>query len=139
MFSVHAIEATKEIKVKPHKIWIEQCEAAKGIEDEFGTQKALAYLIGEKFTNFLEAAENDADFRAEIPDFVAEIKTIFERWQLAEYLETARETEPFDLSVYDDAEETEMERQSELQRSAADLLLVERAREWLMEEEERAQ
>lgn len=24
------------------KIWIEQCEAARGIEDEFGTQKALA-------------------------------------------------------------------------------------------------
>jgi hypothetical protein len=23
------------------KIWIEQCEAAKGIEDEFGTLKAL--------------------------------------------------------------------------------------------------
>ena len=29
----------------PHKIWIEQCEAATGIEDEFGTNKALAYLI----------------------------------------------------------------------------------------------
>ncbi len=40
-----------------HKIWIEQCEAARGIEDEFGTQKALDYLIGEKFLNFLEAAE----------------------------------------------------------------------------------
>jgi hypothetical protein len=24
-----------------HKIWIEQCEAAKGIEDECGTDKAL--------------------------------------------------------------------------------------------------
>ena len=42
--------------MKPHKIWIEQCEAARGIEAEFGTQKALAYLIGEKFINFLEAA-----------------------------------------------------------------------------------
>ena len=46
----------------------------KGIEDEFGTQKALDYLVGEKFLNFLEAAETDADFRAEIPAFVAEIK-----------------------------------------------------------------
>jgi len=121
--------------VKPHKIWIEQCEAARGVEAEFGTQKALAYLIGEKFINFLEAAENDADFRAEIPDFVVEIKTIFERWQLAEYLEKARQTEPFDASIYDDAEEAEMERESELRRSAAELLLVERAREWLLEEE----
>ena len=33
---------------EPHKIWIEQCEAARGIEEEFGTQKALDYLVGEK-------------------------------------------------------------------------------------------
>ena len=118
-----------------HKIWIEQCEAAKGIESEFGTQKALSYLVDEKFINFLEAAENSPEFRSEIPDFVTEIKTIFERWQLAEYLEKARQTEPFDPSVYDDTEEAEMERQSELRRSAAELLLVERAREWLLEEE----
>lgn len=76
-----------------HKIWIDQCEAARGIEDEFGTQQALSYLIGEKFLNYLEAADHDPDFRAELPAFVAEIKTIFERWQLAEYLKTARQTE----------------------------------------------
>lgn len=39
--------------------------------------------------NFLDAAETDADFRGEIPAFVAKIKTIFERWQLVQYLETA--------------------------------------------------
>jgi len=120
--------------MKPHTIWIEQCESAKRIEDEFGTQKALTYLIGEKFINFLDAAEDAPKFREEIPTFVAEINTIFERWQLAEYLEIARQTEPFDPSVYDDAEETEMERQSELRQSAADLLLVERAREWLLDD-----
>ena len=117
-----------------HKIWIEQCEASRGIEVEFGTDKALAYLIGEKFINFLEAAEVDGAFREEIPAFVAEIKTIFEPWQLAEYLEIARQTEPFDPEDYDDAEEVEMERQLELRKSAAELLLVERAREWLLGE-----
>ena len=74
--------------MNPCKIWIDQCDAARNIEDQFGTDKALSYLIGEKFLNFLEAAETHADFRAEIPAFVAEIKSIFERWQLAEYLET---------------------------------------------------
>lgn len=69
-----------------HKIWIEQCEAAENIEDEFGTQQALDYLVGEKFLNFLEAAETDADFRSEISAFVAGIKTVFEQWQLAAYL-----------------------------------------------------
>jgi len=132
-----------------HKIWIDQCEAARGIEDEFGTQKALDYLVGEKFLNFLEAAETNADFRAEIPAFVAEIKTIFERWQLAQYLETARETEPFDPALFEpqqgyllgeeeiefDAEEIEELRKDDMRQCTRDLLLVERVREWLLEDE----
>ena len=123
-----------------HKIWIEQCEAAEQIEDEFGTQKALDYLIGEKFLNFLEAAETDADFRAEIPAFVGKIREFFERWQLAQYLETARETEPFDPSLFEDDDESDLEEVEEMQRDdirqcTRDLLLVERAREWLLEEE----
>jgi hypothetical protein len=120
-----------------HKIWIEQCEAARGIEDQFGTQEAMKYLVGEKFMHYLQAAEKDAEFRAEIPAFVAEIKTIFEPWQLAEYLEKAGWTEPFDPSIYDeegeDAEFIEMERKDNLRRAANELLLIERAKEWLME------
>jgi hypothetical protein len=120
------------------KVWIEQCEAARNIEDDYGTDKALDYLIREKFLNFLEAAETNAEFRAEIPAFVVEIKTIFERWQLAEELDSARHSEPFDPSIYEedgeDPEMIEMERQLELERSAQDLLLVERAKEWLLEE-----
>ena len=119
-----------------HKIWIEQCEAARGIEDEFGTDKALDYLIDEKFLNFLEAAETNADFRAEIPAFVAKIKTIFERWQLAAYLETVRETDLFDPDDYEgeDPETIEMLRQSDICSCAAELLLVERAKDWLLED-----
>jgi hypothetical protein len=86
------------------QIWVEECEVATAIEAEFGTDKALDYLIGEKFLDFLEAAVDDPAFRAEISAFVAEIKTIFERWQLAEYLERARQTKPFDPTVYDDEE-----------------------------------
>jgi hypothetical protein len=127
------------MKMRPCKIWIEQCEAARRIEDEFGTDKALNYLVGEKFLNFLEAAEADAEFRSEVPAFAAEIRTIFERWQLAEFLETARQTEPFDPSIYDEEEDpevVEMERQENIRRSANDLLLVERAKEWLLESSE---
>lgn len=117
--------------MQPHKIWIAQCEAAVGIEGEFGTEKALDYLIEEKFINFLDAAETDADFRAEIPAFVAEIKTIFERWQLAEYLEKARQTETFDPTIYEDEETAKIENKLDIRQGAAELLLVERAKEWL--------
>jgi hypothetical protein len=125
--------------MKPCEIWIEQCNAARQIEAEFGTQNALDYLIGEKFLNFLQAAETDAEFRAEIPTFVGGIKTIFETWQLAAYLETARQSEPFDPSLYDEDEEIDLvfvedERKDELRRSASDLLLVEQARAWLLGE-----
>ncbi len=120
-----------------HKIWIEQCEAARGIEGEFGMQRALDYLIGEKFLNLLEAAETSPEFRAEIPEFVTEIKTIFERWQLAAYLETALETEPFDSTVYEDEDPEEIKEvgKDDIRRCTRDLLLVERAREWLLEDE----
>ena len=128
------------------KIWIEQCKAARGIEDEFGTDKALKYLVEEKFIDFLEAAETDAAFRAEIPAFVAEIKTIFEPWQLRECLGKARQTEPFDASLFEpmsspllgeeqvecDAEEVEEMRRDDIRQCARDLLLMERAREWLL-------
>ena len=117
------------------EVWKEQCDAARQIEAEFGTEKALDYLIEEKFLSFLEAAETDAEFRAEIPAFVAEIKTIFEPWKLAEHLETARQSEPFDPDDYEDEdpEMVELDRQCEISRSASDLLLVERAREWLLQ------
>ena len=123
-------------------IWKEQCDVARQIEAEFGTEKALDYLIGEKFLNYLQAAETDAEFRAEIPAFVGGIKTIFETWQLAAYLEAARQSDPFDPSLYDDEDEdidpefVEDERQDELRRSAADLLLVEQARGWLLKEQD---
>jgi hypothetical protein len=132
----HVIRDDKEGNMQPHKIWIAQCEAAVGIEAEFGTEKALEYLISEKFISFLDAAETDADFRAEIPAFAAEIKTIFERWQLADYLEKARQSEPFDPTVYDDEETTDLENKLDIRKSAADLLLVERAKEWLLGEGE---
>ena len=132
------------MKMEPCKMWIERCDAARMIEDEFGTDKALQYLIGEKFLDYLEAAERLPDFRAEIPAFVAEIKTIFEPWQLAEFLKTARQTEPFDPRLYEpmdeeeaaeiDPEDVEDLRQDELRRSASDLLLVEMAKAWLLGE-----
>ncbi|MEZ6121128.1 MAG: hypothetical protein R3C28_31805 [Pirellulaceae bacterium] len=55
--------------MEPPEIWIEQCEAAENIENDFWHAKGLDYLIGEKFLNFLEAAESDTDFRDELPDF----------------------------------------------------------------------
>jgi hypothetical protein len=124
--------------MQPRRTWVEQCEAARRIEDEFGTQKALDYLVGEKFLDFLEAAEAQAESRADLPTFAAEVRAIFEPWQLAEYLETARHSEPFDAGLYEGEppQVVEAERQADIRRCAADLLVVERARGWLLGEGE---
>jgi len=123
---------------EPHRIWIEQCDATANIENNFGVQPALHYLIGEKFLDFLEAAEQDDDFESEIPAFVARVRTIFERWQLAAYLDTAKESEPFDPALFEGSDEFSPEeiddmRKEDIQRCARDILLVERAREWLLD------
>ena len=97
-----------------------------------------------------EAAETNADFRAEIPTFVAKIKQIFEKWQLAQYLETAQEREPFDPELFEprdhpilgnedtefDEEEIEEMRKDDIRQCTRDLLLVERARERLLEDDQ---
>jgi hypothetical protein len=83
------------------KVWVERCKAAKAIEDEFGTQKALAYPVGEKFLNYLETAAEDSTFQAGPPAFVAEVKRLFGPRQPAECPGAARQTEPFDAGTYE--------------------------------------
>lgn len=54
---------------------------------------------------------------------------------MAEYLEKAGRTERFDPSLYDeedDPEDVEMERADNVRRVANELLLLERAKEWLL-------
>jgi len=68
------------------RLWLDQCEAARGIKERFGTEKALGYLLGEKFLNFLRASDRDPLVAADLPSFVAEVKTIFESWEIREYL-----------------------------------------------------
>ena len=95
------------------------------------------YLVGEKFLHYLEAADGAPAFRAEITAFVAAIKTIFERWQIADYLDRAHQTEPFDESLYEgeDPEVIEEAKQEDIRYCTRDLLLVERAKKWLLAEE----
>ncbi|PIS47710.1 MAG: hypothetical protein COT17_01955 [Elusimicrobia bacterium CG08_land_8_20_14_0_20_51_18] len=77
-----------------HKIWMGQCDAARGIKERFGDRKALGYLIGEKLINFVEAADERPEFARELPAFLAEIKEIFPAEVLRHYLENVERTGP---------------------------------------------
>jgi hypothetical protein len=70
-----------------HKIWIEQCAATEDIRERFGANNALDYLIGEKLFTFVTASEQDADFAAELPAFVAAIQRLFSAEEIRAYLD----------------------------------------------------
>lgn len=72
------------------KIWIDQCDAAEGLAEHFGPEKALGYLIGEKFLNFIAASDTHPEFARELPAFVSRIKGMFEPHHLRSYLGTVR-------------------------------------------------
>jgi hypothetical protein len=122
---------------KFHKIWIEQCEAAEQIEGEYGIEKAMGYLIGEKLLNFLEVAETNPTWRAEVPHFIARIKAIFEPWRIAEFFETPRRLGALGHASDEEGHKllrSQMDESEKVREDARNLMLFEWARELLMEE-----
>lgn len=117
------------------KQWREQCEAAEGILQNFGSEKALSYLVGEKFMNFLREVDWRPEFAAELPRFVAEVKEIFETQELRAYLDELQEKdavkvkddEKWVFGDFKDAEEEPRDVVEEVEK----VLLIERARELL--------
>ena len=123
----------------PKETWTAQCDAALGILEDIGIEKALGYLIGEKFLNFIEAAEHDPQWRAEIPDFVTEIKSIFEPWQLAGYLDTPRRLGALGHIADEDSHlafRSQVDDSDNLREDARNLLLLEAAKELLLESDD---
>ena len=116
-----------------------KCAATGNILEDFGSDKAMGYLIGEKFLNFLERAETDREWRQAIPHFVAEIKVLFEPWQLAEFLDTPRRLGPLGHTVDEDGHRMlrgEWEEEERIRDDARNLMLLEWAKELLLEQEE---
>ncbi len=120
-----------------HKIWVEQCEAARGIKESIGTEQALGYLIGEKLLNFLDASTTRPVWAAEIPAFVEEIKTMFEQYEIAHYLETVKRVGALGHTCSD--EEHEVFRAAKADAAdnpisaAESILLLEQAKELLVD------
>ena len=57
-------------------VWIEQCAAARDVREAWGTSKALGYLIGEKFLNYLRASDSRSDWAEKIPLFTEESSVV---------------------------------------------------------------
>lgn len=123
--------------MEPHRAWILQCEAAEGIRERFGAQKALGYLIGEKLMAHLHAAEQDPKFAAELPSFVAHVRELFQPHDLRAYLDSVRRVgaagHALDDHAFAQAREAGMFEEN-IVESAADILRMGRVRELLLPE-----
>jgi hypothetical protein len=120
----------------PTEIIKSQADAAQNILRDHGSEKAMGYLIGEKFLNFLEVAETDGDWRMAIPAFVAEIKANFEPWQLAEYLDTPRRLGALGHVADDEGHRMlrdQLEEEQQVREDASSLTMLEWAKELLLE------
>lgn len=118
-----------------HKIWIDQCEAAEGIREDHGLDKAFGYLIGEKFLNFLQAAEDRSEFEGEVPEFAARIRELFQPWEIRVYLESVRRVGALGHTCTDEQYETLAAAgavEEDVVRAAKEVILLDQAREWLL-------
>ncbi|HKI17144.1 MAG TPA: hypothetical protein VKA15_04665 [Isosphaeraceae bacterium] len=132
-------EAESKFKPKtPSEAIADWCEATAGrIEPEFGTEKAMGYLIGEKFLNFLEVAESNNEWREAIPEFVGAIKSLFEPWQLAQFLKAPRRLGALGHAGSEEAHRAfreAMEESERVQEDARNLMLLSWAEELLLPE-----
>ena len=121
----------------PHEIIADWCEAASHVEGEFGLEKAMGYLIGEKFLNFLEVAETNDDWRQALPSFVAEIQALFEPWRLAQFLKTPRRLGALGHTADDEGHRmlrASLGESEKAREDARNLLLLESATELLLGE-----
>jgi len=60
-----------------HKIWIEQCDAARDIKIRYGLKAAFDYVVTEKLLNFASAAACHPEFARELPRFVSKVRRMF--------------------------------------------------------------
>lgn len=124
----------------PKEFIASRCDAARNILDDFGTEKAMGYLIGEKFLNFLEVAESNGEWRQALPAFVTEIREMFEPWQLAEYLNTPRRLGALGHTADEEGHRLlreGLEDEEKTREDARNLMLLEWAKELLLDEEDR--
>jgi len=112
-------------------VWIEQCNAAREIREAWGIRKALGYLVGEKFLNYIRASDTDPSWAQKLPLFVAEVKRIFTAGELGVYFATTTRAGPAAHAATDEQYVAMRDASAfgdDAVSGAADAILFERAR-----------
>jgi hypothetical protein len=116
-------------------IWIDQCEAARGIRKAWGARKALGYLIGEKLLNYIRAADADPSWKGNLLPFATKIRVIFTHDELRTYFATTTRVGAAGHVLTDEQYETMRDAaalREDAVTGAADAILFERPRALLL-------
>jgi hypothetical protein len=95
---------------KQHRIWIEQCEAARTIKARYGLKAAFDYLVGEKLMNFASAASKYPEFAREFPRFISAVRGMFTPQEMRTHI--ARLEREQSEKAIDVSDEDELSRES---------------------------
>ena len=71
-----------------HRVWVEQVRAAHDIREDHGVERALGYLVGEKFLNHLRAARTRPEFAGETAAFAAGVREVFGQHELRAWFDS---------------------------------------------------
>jgi len=105
-------------------IWKKQCEAARGLRDQYGTVAALDYLIGEKLLTYAETAVTRPEFARELPRFVAEVRDIFSAGEIGHYLDYLERMASFEDELAPAEDDNDFLMETAEQRTAARVRLA---------------
>jgi hypothetical protein len=116
-------------------IWMEQCEAAQEIRGAWGTPKALGYLVGEKFLNYMRVSDSDQVWNVKLPLFAAEIRRTFTNEELTAYFASTKRVGALAHVATEEQYHTMRDAgvfEENAVTCAADAILFERARDLLL-------
>lgn len=116
--------------------WRRECTAAIGIIDRSGDDAALGYLIGDKFSTFLWAADRDPSLAGDVLFFAQAIKSIFAPSQVRAYLDRAHRLGPLAHAATDEQYEalrtTEAVEGGDLDDQLHDIIRIEQIKKLLL-------
>jgi hypothetical protein len=100
---------------KQLEIWIEQCDAARTINERYGLKAAFDYIVGEKLMNHADAASRHPHFARSLLRFVSEVRRMFAAEDLCTNLarlerELREETNEEDIEVFPESPAVMVER-----------------------------
>ena len=109
---------------KMHEIWIQQCDAARGIKLRYGLKAAFDYLVAEKLLNFASAAAEHPEFARELPPFVSQVRLMFTPQEIRTHIARVERDMHDENTTTEDADDLLQESPTTIAKRAAQFATI---------------